>query len=225
MVSHHLLPQTLTDLDPENEDTDSNEGILSSESESLQSDDEDGDEDSRAQDSTISSKHVSCDCKDIPMLLFTFLTHRVVDLDPKRNPISALARKMLEETPLVHPIIARDELLVQGIIFRLAFMKLGPECQDPDDPGAEWCRIKVRDRWQDNCLILYGHNRTQLAAGRQGKQQEFLLLRCRRFDFALMLIDREGDTAKRAGVASLVNLSGEDLWTVSKPEVRLIKLR
>lgn len=132
---------------------------------------------------------------------------------------------MLEETPLVHPTIAHNELLIQGIIFQLTFMKLGSEYQDPDDPGAEWCRIKVKDKWQDNCLILYGHNRTQLATERQGKPQEFLLLRRTQHDSALMLIDREGETAKRAGVASLVNVDDKDLWTVAKPEVRLIKLK
>jgi hypothetical protein len=130
---------------------------------------------------------------------------------------------MLEETPLVPEIISHNELLIQGIIFRLTFMKLGPEHQDPDD-DAEWCQIKVKNKWENNCLMLYGHNRTQLSAERQGKEQEFLLLRREEFDSALMLIDWEGDTAKRVGVASLVNVYAEDLWTVAKPEVRLIKL-
>lgn len=130
---------------------------------------------------------------------------------------------MFEEIPLVPDIIGHNELVFQGIIFRLTFMKLGPEHQDPDD-CAEWCRIKVKGKWQHNCMILYGHNRTELAAERQGKEQEFLLLRRTQFDSALLLIDREGDTAKRVGVASLVNVSAEDLWAVAKPKVRLIKL-
>ena len=130
---------------------------------------------------------------------------------------------MFEETPLVPEIVSHDELLIQGIIYRLTFMQLGPEHQDPDD-DAEWCQIKVKDEWENNCLILYGHNRTELSAERQGKEQEFLLLRRDEFDSALMLIDREGETATRVGVASLVNVHAEDLWTVVKPEVRLIKL-
>ena len=130
---------------------------------------------------------------------------------------------MLEETPLVTQILGRNELLIQAIVFRLTFMKLEPQHQDPDD-SAEWCRIKVKDEWRDNCLILYGHNRGQLATERQGEEQEFLLLRREQSDSALMLIDREGETAKRAGVASLVNLGAEELWAVAKPEVQLITL-
>jgi len=128
---------------------------------------------------------------------------------------------MLEETPLVPRLISRNELLIQGIVFRLTFMKLGPEHQDD---GDEWCQIKVKDEWRNNCLILYGHNRTQLAAERQGKEQEFMLLRRDKFDSALMLIDREGETTRKVGVASLVNVNVHDLWTVVKPEVQLIKL-
>ena len=130
---------------------------------------------------------------------------------------------MFEETPLVPEIVSHDELLIQGIVYRLTFMQLGPEHQDPDDP-SEYCRMKVKGEWQNLCLIFYGHNRTQLAAERQGKEQEFLLLRRREFDSALMLIDREGQTAKRAGVASLVSLDAEEVWMVAKPEVRLIRL-
>lgn len=130
---------------------------------------------------------------------------------------------MLEETPFVPRVISRNELLIQGIIFRLTFMKLGPKYQDPDD-GGEWCQIKVKNEWQNYCLILYGHNRTRLVAERQGKEQEFMLLRRDEFDSALMLIDREGETTRKVGVASLVNVSVHDLWTVVKPEVRLIKL-
>ena len=130
---------------------------------------------------------------------------------------------MLEETPLVPEIISHNELLIQGIIYWLTFMKLGPEYQDPDD-DAEWCQIKVKDERDNNCLMLYGHNRAWLSAQRQGKEQEFLLLRREESASALMLIDREGETAKRVGVASLVNVHAEDLWTVVKPEVRMIKL-
>lgn len=150
--------------------------------------------------------------------------HQIVGAKPKETPIAALAKTMLEETPITHPTIAPNELLIHGIIFRLTFLKLGSEYQDPDD-CAEWCRIKVEDKWQDNCLILYGHDRTRLAAERQGKGQEFLLLRRTQFDCALMLIDREGGIAKRAGVASLVNVRAEDLWTVAKPEVQWIRMK
>ena len=129
---------------------------------------------------------------------------------------------MLYDTPLVPRILSHNELLIQGIIFRLTFMNLGPEYQDPDD-SSEYCRIKVKGEWRNYCLIFYGHNRTQLAAERQGMEQEFLLLRRRESDSALMLIDREGQTAKRAGVASLVNLGAEEVWMVAKPEVRLIR--
>ena len=133
---------------------------------------------------------------------------------------------MLKETPSVPKIVSHNALLIQGIIYQLTFMKCTPEHQGPDD-DAEWCQIKVKDEWQDsNHLIFYGHNRTELSAERQGKEQEFLLLRRNKFYSALMLIDWEGDTVTRAGVASLwlVNLGVEDLWTIAKPEVRLIKL-
>jgi hypothetical protein len=130
---------------------------------------------------------------------------------------------MLEKTPLVPRIVSHNDLLIQGIIFRVTFLGPLPEHQYPDE-YEEWCRIKVKDEWHFTCLTFYGHNRAQLTAERQGKEQEFLLLRRRQSDCALMLIDREGETAKRIGVASLVNLSEEDLWIAAKPEVRLIKL-
>ncbi|KAG9312674.1 heterokaryon incompatibility protein-domain-containing protein [Chiua virens] len=189
---------------PRSIDSDQNKSETSSSKEVLQYHEEDSNRDGCAKDDTTYSRHG--------------------ENGPKRNPIVECARMMLDEAPMVPENFGRNEILMQAIILRLTFTKLGLEYQDPDD-CAEWCRIKVRDRWQDNCLILYGHNRGQLATERQGKEQEFLLLRRTQFDSALMMIDREGEMVRRAGVASLVNLSAEDLLTVSEPVVEMIKLK
>ena len=130
---------------------------------------------------------------------------------------------MYQGTPSIPEIIGPDELLIQGIVFRITFFRLGPEHQDPED-CFELCRIEIKgEEWESRCMMLYGHDRAQLAAEREGKEQEFLLLRRAGSDYALLLIDREGDTARRVGVASLV-INAKNLWSVARPEVRLIKL-
>ena len=127
---------------------------------------------------------------------------------------------MLEDVPAVPNDIDRNELLIQGIFIRLMF-KRDPH-SDYRGVGAR-CRVRLGGEWNHQ-LIFQGHNAVELIEKRHGKEQEFLLVRRELFQYVLILLDWDGGTANRAGVASLEILDVRS-FAYTKPEIKLFTLK
>lgn len=140
--------------------------------------------------------------------------------DSERDPVLGFAKTMLDDVPVVPNDIDRNELLIQGIVIRLMF-KRDPR-SDYRGVGAQ-CRVRLGGGWNYR-LIFQGHNAVGLIEKRHGKEQEFLLMRRELFQYALILLDWDGGTASRAGVASLEILDVR-LFAYTKPEIKLFTLR
>lgn len=147
----------------------------------------------------------------------------VADLeDPEKDPVLGLAKSMLDEVVAVPDDIDCNELLIQGIVLRLTFRP---------DPRSDYrgvgtrmrCRVHLGGGWNHHLTFL-GHNAVELIDKRQGKEQEFLLLRRELSEYALILLDWDRETASRAGVACL-QLFDVRSFAYTKPEMKLFRLR
>ena len=139
---------------------------------------------------------------------------------------------MFEESPEAPQRLDENELLVEGIVIRLGSRDF-PDVSDSEDEddANELCVVQLEGRPEPQRIRFLGYNAEQLADRESDNEQEFLLM-SREVDEdagqdiynALLLIEQDGDVAKRVGVASL-RLESVEVLDSCKPEKKLLKLR
>ena len=140
---------------------------------------------------------------------------------------------MLEESPEALQRLDENELLVGGIVIRLGSRDSpgGYSDSEDEDDANELCVVQLEGRPEPQRIRFLGYNAEQLADRESDNEQEFLLM-SREVDEdagqdiynALLLIEQDGDVAKRVGVASL-RLESVEVLDSCKPEKKLLKLR